>query len=408
MKTLLILSYDIKRQNEPGESYSISSIKRFLKKEKGYLSSYRFDHISIDMNEIKDLKPENLGNSHYGNIRFPEYDFIALSVYAWSEPFINPVINYIKSTGFNGKLILGGNQISYSTDSELKRDYPLSDFFIRGYAEKSLYHIITKDEPGKVFYDDLMLKDDINPLYSTREIKVESEGLKVRFESKRGCPYSCSFCAHKQKNNRKIQVFDFRKTIQEFKYLNQGRVAKVNVIDPIFNCCNYLEVLTELVKMDFKPQLSLQTRFELISGERGRHFLDLCEQLNVTLEFGLQTIIEKEYKIIKRENDESKIKSVLKDLNARNIDYETSLIYGLPEQTVDSFKKSIGFLQTYGNKNIKAFPLMLLKGTELFYQRNTWDLKEEHIGDYGLPYVVSSSSFTKNGYKQMQTIANTL
>lgn len=89
------------------------------------------------------------------------------------------------------------------------------------------------------------------------------------------------------------------------------------------------------------------------------------------MEFGLQTIIENKCDIINRRNNVKMTSEVLKKLNTANISYEVSLIYGLPMQTVGSFKKSVNFLKSNYCKNIVAYSLMLLKGTELYAKKMT-------------------------------------
>jgi len=407
MKNLLIISFDILKLNEPQTSYSIASLLGYLKTKAEYNTKYSVNHLSINVDKIKELSTEQFQNNFLSEINYKKYDFIALSVYVWSKQYINSTIKYIKNKGFRGKVILGGNEITYSSDKELKNDFPNSDIFIKSYAEKTLYEIITGQVSENPILNINIPEKKLIPLYSTKIINI-NKGNKVRFETKRGCLFNCSFCAHKEKNNKKVNELDFDRVIKELKFLNSQNISKVNILDPVFNTGNYLEVLEEMVKMNFKPKVSLQVRFELIKGEKGNQFLDLCEKLNVVLEFGLQTIIENEYRVIKRNNNKDKIKRILIELQKRDIDYETSLIYGLPNQTISSFIESINFLRKYGNKRITAFPLMLLKGTELYINQKEWDLKEKIIGDYNLPYVVSGNSFTEYDYKKMEQIANKL
>ena len=95
-------------------------------------------------------------------------------------------------------------------------------------------------------------------------------------------------------------------------------------------------------------------------------------------------------------------------LNELGISYEVSLIYGLPNQTVQSFRKSISLLRENGCTDIAAFPLMLLKGTELYAEKEKWGMEEEIVGDFGIPTVTSSNSFTKNEWLQMNDLAVSL
>jgi radical SAM superfamily enzyme len=99
---------------------------------------------------------------------------------------------------------------------------------------------------------------------------------------------------------------------------------------------------------------------------------------------------------------------LLPELNARGIAYEISLIYGLPLQTLDTFKESIDFVLNHSCNNLVAYPLMLLRGTGLHEQRSQFGLKEEILGDFNIPTVTSSHSFTKDDWSKMKDIAESL
>jgi len=97
-----------------------------------------------------------------------------------------------------------------------------------------------------------------------------------------------------------------------------------------------------------------------------------------------------------------------------NIPFEISLIFGLPEQTVESFQQSVNWAKQRNPSKLYMFPLMLLRGTPLY------DLKEELqlVEGYDIPFpvtekrqtgrichVVSSPSFSYDDWKQMGEIA---
>ncbi len=408
MKKLLIISFDIRNTNEPKESYAVASISSYLKSKKEHKKEYLFDHISVNISETKEHLKAEINEKYFRKMNFDIYNYIAISVYVWSANYTSKIVKYIKDKKYCGKIILGGNEISYSTNEELKKEYPFADIYIRGFAEESLYKILVGKARVQTFINENVFPKQLCQVYKSKEINTETNNIKVRLETKRGCLFNCSFCAHKEKGNKYVNELDYKKVIDELLFLNKQNISKVNILDPIFNTGNYLDILEAMVEMNFKPRVSIQTRFELIHGKKGKQFLDLCVRLDITLEFGLQTIIEEEYKIIKRNNNIEKIKKVLFELQERDIDYEVSLIYGLPNQTVHSFIQSIEFLRKNGSRKIIAFPLMLLRGTELFHHRHKWNLKEKVIGEYNLPYVVSANSFNENDYKQMEQISNNL
>lgn len=130
--------------------------------------------------------------------------------------------------------------------------------------------------------------------------------------------------------------------------------------------------------------------------------------MNVYLEFGIQTIHDEELLPINRRNNRHIIENILQRLNSSGIAYEVSLIYGLPNQTYSSFKGTIEFLKFNDCSLIKAYPLMLLKGTELYAMRDKWNFKEKVMGDFHIPVVVSSNSFNENEWSRMKELAESL
>jgi hypothetical protein len=134
-------------------------------------------------------------------------------------------------------------------------------------------------------------------------------------------------------------------------------------------------------------------------------FLDTVQKLNVTLEFGLQSIHKREYMAVGRPNNMAKIEQVLREVQRRQIKNEVSLIYALPEQTLKSFQDSVIWCLSLGIPVIKAFPLLLLRGTELERQKEQWSFVVKE-GD--LPMVVSSNSFSSSDWQEMELIANAL
>jgi coproporphyrinogen III oxidase-like Fe-S oxidoreductase len=88
--------------------------------------------------------------------------------------------------------------------------------------------------------------------------------------------------------------------------------------------------------------------------------------------------------------------------------FEVSLIYGLPGQTLESFKESIAYLQHRNIDDIKAFPLMILEGTELAENKNEYNIVEDIIDDSRIPHVVECNSFTRGEWEIMRSYANNL
>jgi len=78
-------------------------------------------------------------------------------------------------------------------------------------------------------------------------------------------------------------------------------------------------------------------------------------------------------------------------IRARGLDHEVSLISGLPHQTLASFEASVPWCLERRVPVIKAFPLMLLRGTALEGERDRWGLVDS---GGPMPMVVASNSFS--------------
>lgn len=401
MKNLLIISFDLVRDGEC-QSFAIGSILSSLKTHKGYGNQFNVNWYSFNLLSIENLDLNHcLQSELFKNYDLEKYTHIAISCYVWNNHIVNPLIEQIIKYGFQGEIILGGYEISYSEKNELKALYPKVDYLIQGYAEAALLDIIT----GKSAKGIICKSVDFSLLpspYLSGTLILSQNMNKVRWETKRGCPYKCNFCAHRDLTGKRVNYHHLDKAFKELSLFKSFQVKKINVLDPVFNFGkDYLKILEEASRIGLKSELSLQVRPEIVTDE----FLNSIENLNVCLEFGIQTLNETEDKVIKRGNKYPAIFQTLNKVKERKIKYEISLIYGLPFQTLSTFSQSIETLKNMGCSSITAFPLMLLKGTELYSLKNGFDFKEAVLGSYKIPTVIASNTYSEAEWWKMYELA---
>ena len=239
----------------------------------------------------------------------------------------------------------------------------------------------------------------------------------LRWETQRGCPFSCSFCQHRDSTGRRIAL-DRDRIFQECDWMVrqsiEGPLRDLAVVDPTFNSGpTYLEVLSKL--SGYTGKLSLQCRLEMMSQEFVHAVLDLSRSANVVLEFGIQTIHKNEQRLIERPSNMKRCERWLHRLNEEGVPYEISFIYGLPEQTLDSFQRTLEWAERKCSDHrdsqavARFFPLMLLRGTRLHRCRHelgliTCDtLQVDLSGRVGsnIPHVVASRTFTFDDWLAM-------
>jgi radical SAM superfamily enzyme YgiQ (UPF0313 family) len=340
---------------------------------------------------------------------FPADD-LAIGVYIWNEPVVQWLLPALRHAGFMGRIILGGPQITHAPVGVLT-SYPDADIAVRGYGEDALLAIATGANwaslPGVILQGGPDRLTPVTTDLTTLPSPILSGVIPVtpfmRWETQRGCIYACTFCQHRENDVRaRPKGLASERILAEVDALVAGGATDIAVLDPIFHTNPAaVEILQRFAARGYRGRLSLQSRFELIDDR----FLDACAALDVRLEFGLQTIHRAEMKAIRRMNDLNAADRVIAQLHTRQIPFEVSLIYGLPEQTLKSFQQSVQWCLDRRVPVVRAFPLMLLRGTGLDLDRDRFGLVEN---DSPIPLVVSSFSFDEADWQQMCTIAENL
>ena len=361
---------------------------------------------------------------------------LGVGAFIWNEPHLLDILSKLKLYSFPGTILLGGPQISYSTIHPHKH-YPNADVFCRGYAEQAVQKLLlraTEEDPvpdiAGIVYKNL----PDNKLQASCDLEIlPSPYLKgfiqpqpfLRWETQRGCPFRCSFCQHREsdlqaKGTKSRKSFEISRINQEARWMSNNKITDLAVLDPTFNSGQfYLNVLDSLIEYKHTGKISLQCRFEMVKEP----FLAKVAELtrlgaNTVLEFGLQTAVKAESRAINRPNRLDKVEAVIDDLHRLSIPFEVSLIYGLPLQTLDSFRQSVNFCLKRRVPIVKAWPLMLLRGTPLdsIKSREMYKLKERTIDasedidrvQVNIPHVVESSTFDEHQWREMSLISSLL
>lgn len=338
---------------------------------------------------------------------------VGLGVYVWNDRVVRRLLVALRKSGFQGRIILGGPQISYA-GAGLEQLYPEADAFVRGYGEEAMVAIASSSErtpftgvhwAGQVdagLQAQSRLENLASPFLGN-VIDLSGGQRFIRWETQRGCPFRCSFCQHREAGSRlRRRDIPLARLEQEMELFVRSGVDDIAVLDPLFNLGSHaLAVLGTFRRLGYRGRLSLQCHFSTLDDE----FLDACEGLDVRLEFGLQTIHEREERAVERINDMGKVRTGLGKLHARGIPFEVSIIFGLPEQTLRSFRETVDFCLRQRVPVLKAFPLMLLRGTSLERERARWGLTENSDP---IPSVIRSHTFNEWEWKQMEALADAL
>lgn len=335
---------------------------------------------------------------------------VGIGAFVWCE---DEVQFLLRGLGRRVDVVVGGPQVSYAAAGTLEALYPGASYFVRGQGEAAMVALATRrHDNGEAGLhvaggEDLGTRGDfpLNALPSPHLDGTSPVGSFVRWETQRGCQFACTFCQHRQPGARlrsaKLGEDRLQREIVAFREAGTKRIA---VLDPIFNSDERraIRLLGEMRRVELAAELSLQCRFELTRAP----FLDALEGLDATLEFGLQTIHADEARAVRRPNHMATVSKVIAGLNERSIPYEVSLIYGLPFQTLERFRASVDWCLSRGVPRVRAWPLMLLRGTALEAERARWGFVESE--DDRIPVVVESRWFSREDHAEMARLAASL
>ncbi|MEC9396812.1 MAG: radical SAM protein, partial [Myxococcota bacterium] len=254
---------------------------------------------------------------------------IAFGAYVWGEALLKEVLGLIRARGFEGRVVLGGPQISYA-GAGLERIYPEASAFVRGYGENAL--LALAKVAGKPHIPGVHWAGDSDPC-AQANIDLETipspwldgviplEGQRfIRWETQRGCQYRCAFCQHREAGARlQRRQLDLARIQKEIDLFCASGVEDIAVLDPILNSSEHaVAILERFAERGYKGRLSLQCRAEQITQE----FVDAAAMLDTRLEFGLQTIHRNEGAAVKRPNHLPGVEEALRMVREAGIAHE--------------------------------------------------------------------------------------
>ena len=335
---------------------------------------------------------------------------VGISAFVWCEPEVQALLRVLCP---KTDVVLGGPQVSYAGPGRLEQLYPGARYFVRGNGEFAMVSLACGRAENCMHglhiagMADLCTRADfpLDALPSPHLDGTSPIGAFVRWETQRGCQFACAFCQHRQPGarllNANMAMGRLRREMAAFADVGTGKIA---VLDPIFNTGGgrAADLLDHMRETGIGARLSLQCRFELVTDS----FLDAVEPLDATLEFGLQTVHDDEARAVGRPNCMDSVERVVAKLNGRQMPYEISLIYGLPFQTVGRFQDSVDWCLERGVPRVRAWPLMLLRGTPIHEQREKWGYVESACER--IPIVVESRWFSRSEHSRMADIASGL
>lgn len=399
---LVLVNLPWLREKDPRATLGDVSLRARLQRTPGLVVTSVVRDANTNAFVVDELVDAVLGAAHVpGTV-------IGIGCYIWNEAIVQRLLPALRRSGFRGPIVLGGPQITYAGPG-VDALYPDASLFVRGYGEDALASLFAPQAsaalpPGVTAAgrDDLVrfAPVDLVSLESPVGTGLLAPGAFQRWETQRGCLFRCSFCQHPG-GIGDVERFAASRVEAEAAWFAATGTEEIAIQDPIFNSRpGWLAPLRYLDSSGYRGRVSMQLRPELFGDPD--EFLRLQSSQRCKLEFGLQTNQAAEMQFIDRTNNLARCDAVFGVLKAAGCYVEISLIYGLPGQTVASFQRSLDYARGHATA-VRAFPLLLLRGTPLYARRRELGLVEDNSI---IPRVVSSPTFTRVDHSRMEELAS--
>ena len=325
---------------------------------------------------------------------------IGLGIYIWNVVETTQVVRLLKALRPDIKVVLGGPEVSFETDSqEICR---LADHVITGWGDvsfpklcralidgpKPLMKIIAGEQPA---LEKLALP--------YQEYTAEDLAKRLLYvEASRGCPFKCEFCLSSL--DKTAWAFELDRFMAEMDTLYQRGARNFKFVDRTFNLKVdfsvrilqfFLHRLTDEAATSMTaPELFVH--FEVVPDSLPDRLKTLIAQFpagSLQFEVGIQSFNPEVQQRVSRKQDNAKTADNLRWLvNESQAHVHADLIFGLPGETLESFAQGFDKLYQLAPHEIQFGILKRLRGTPI--TRHTADFAM--LYDPQTPYTILQNS----------------
>jgi oxygen-independent coproporphyrinogen-3 oxidase len=218
------------------------------------------------------------------------------------------------------------------------------------------------------------------------------------------CHSKCAYCDFFSTPNVRSQDLVISAIIKEF----ESRKDELGNIDTLYIGggtpsileINQLTALVNLIDTSKVSEITIEVNPEDITYDYAKAIFDLG--IN-RVSMGVQSFNDEELKLINRRHSAQDALNAIDTLNRAGIgNISCDLIYGLPQQTMDSWKYSLSTLFSNEIKHFSAYILSYEPGTLLYTKLTTGKIVEapDELIEEMYQYLISEAS--KNGFEHYE------
>jgi radical SAM superfamily enzyme YgiQ (UPF0313 family) len=363
-----------------------------------YLKAVLVEREGFDPNAVSvleftgDANPESIAE----RVISTEPDVVGFSCYVWNVRALTAAAAIVKRRRPHTRIVLGGPEVGPIATSVLEA-HPAVDVIVCSEGELPFAALVQRwrEHGGVADVGDIKgiaarsaggivetgaapILQDLNQLPSPHLCLSESfEDRVVCIETQRGCVFRCNFCFYNKDLSIRNRRFDLERVKEEILFWLERDVAEIYLMDPIFNL--YADRAKEICRFIAEHNrrgvpFHAEIWAEFVDDELARLMRDANFEF---LEVGLQSTDEGALATVERRLKLQKFKDGIGWLKKYGLKWELQLIFGLPGETRDSFRRSLNFANVVDAPELAVYPLMVLPGTELWRKAADMNLEFE-------------------------------
>lgn len=321
-------------------------------------------------------------------------DLVAISCYIWNREMVAGLLEELPKILSNVQIWLGGPEVSFDAKAVLE-EFPSVRGIMRGEGEQIFSGLISnyyiEETPSLAEIKGITYRDeeeticenineeslDLDKLPFAYESFDKFQHKIIYYESSRGCPFRCSYCLSSVEKSVRYRSLDLVK--KELSLFLEAKIPQVKFVDRTFNC-NPKRTL-ELWKWMIEHDNGITNfHFEIAADLITEDELDLIKHMRaglIQLEIGVQSTNAITIQEIDRSMNLEKVAEVVKRIKSfGNTHQHLDLIAGLPEEGLESFRRSFNQVFAMEPEQLQLGFLKVLKGAKM----------HEKASEYGTQY----------------------
>ncbi|MFW6285156.1 MAG: DUF4080 domain-containing protein, partial [Bacillota bacterium] len=330
--------------------------------------------------------------------------FIGISTYIWNVETVKSLVRTLKSNS-DIPIILGGPEVSYDAKTFLE-SLPI-DLVVKGEGEhiiddvtahyqdgaslEGVNNIAYRTSKGTVVDKPIVEIKDLSTLRSPHRFEQDIPDLENRIqyvESSRGCPFNCSYCLSSLE--KKVRFFPLEQVLTDLEHLLENGAKTIKFLDRTFNANKDAQAIIDFLiehrtagsvfQFEITGEIMDEALIDHIHAHAPKHLF--------RFEIGIQSTHDQTNKLVRRFQDNAKLFHLIRKIREADIiDMHLDLIAGLPEESLDRFKKTFNDVFALGSRELQLGFLKFLRGTKIREEKDRFG----YVFQSEAPYTILRS-----------------